>query len=156
MTRPSVTTKTFELRAATEAKRPRRAAVGEVELDALEPAARLLVGEPRFLVIDHSGQIDLDPGQVHRQIQAVGPRVEARGEVEHEVAAELADGLLDELVDHLRAHDHRPGVGLAAGHLERGLHPVLAGQAPRVRVSEHRVGTVGLPGAVDGHPLRRV
>lgn len=37
--------------------------IGEIELDAFEPAARLLVSQPRFFQLDHVREIDLDPAE---------------------------------------------------------------------------------------------
>jgi len=37
--------------------------IGEIELDAFEPAARLLVSQPRFFQLDHVQEIALGPAE---------------------------------------------------------------------------------------------
>src|SRR5262249_4089297 len=86
----------------------RESRIGEVGADALEPAARLLACEPRLFQLDHVREIDLDPAERVRQVDAVGPRIEPGAEIEDGVDA-CGDRLPDVIVDDHGADHDRPG-----------------------------------------------
>ena len=60
-------------------------AVGEVDGDRLVAAHGPLAGEDRHLVVDHVGEVDVDPAERGRQRETPGTRIEAGGEIEHGV-----------------------------------------------------------------------
>ena len=57
-------------------------AVGEVDAQGLVDAAGALAGQDRLLVVEHVGEVDVDPAERGRQLQPPGTRVETGGEVE--------------------------------------------------------------------------
>jgi hypothetical protein len=69
--------------------------VGKIELDPVEPAARLFIGEVSFLQLDHMGIVDLDPAERLWQSHAVGARIQSGAEIENRIDA-FGDRPLDE------------------------------------------------------------
>jgi hypothetical protein len=112
--------------------------IGEVEADALEPAARLLACEPRLFQLDHVREIDLDPAERVRQVDAVGPRIEPGAEIEDGVDA-CGDRLPDVVVDDHGADHDRPGADEVPRHGGQDLLAMLADELRGKGVAEQRL-----------------
>jgi len=130
-------------------------AVGEIELDALEPAIWLLAGEAFLLQRDHMRVIHLDPAERLRQGHAVGPRIEPGAEIENGVDA-FGEGLIDEIVDDDRADHHRPRAHEGFRHGRQNVLVVIAGELCRQRIAEKGVGPFILGSAEASHHEGRV
>jgi hypothetical protein len=120
-------------------------AVGEIELDALEPAIWLLAGEAFLLQRDHMRVIHLDPAERLRQGAEIENGVDAFGE-----------GLIDEIVDDDRADHHRPRAHEGFRHGRQNVLVVIAGELCRQRIAEKGVGPFILGSAEASHHEGRV
>ncbi len=131
-------------------------AVGEIDRDALELAARLLPGELVMLVCEQVREVRFDPTQAAGKGQAVGPRVESGGEVEDGVHTVACDGAKDQLVHDRRPDDHRPRHRPTARHGLDDRFAARAGEPTGVGVRKQGVGPLALHGPVDRHPTSGV
>src|ERR1700686_3438173 len=125
---------------------------GEVQPTALETADGLGVGECCALGVDGLREVDFDPAQAWREVEAVRPGVQAGSKVEHEVYA-LRDEPFDDLIHHLRAHDHRPRVGARTLQLAHDLLAARSGEPAREWIFEEGVRAFGFERSVHRNPV---
>jgi hypothetical protein len=123
--------------------------VCEIEIDPLEPAARLFIGEVNFLQLDHLGVINFDPAERFRQIHPVGSRVEGGAKIENRIDP-FADRLLDEVVDNDRPN-HQPGAKEGPRQRCQDFLAVIARKPGRERTAEERLAPLGLERAESRH-----
>lgn len=116
---------------------------------------RGLAGEPLVLEVDGGGEVDLDPAQRRRKLEAIGARVEPGAEVQHGVAT-TGDGLADEIVDDAGAQDDDPRHPRTVDDAIGDVAAAPLDEAGGERIAEQRIGAGALVGAIGGDPERGV
>ena len=132
-----------------------RADVRQVEADAIECADRFFILQDVFLVGEEFGKTHFDPLESGWELHAIGPRIEACGQVDDHVRA-LLDLGTDELVHQVGARDHAPAIVASKRHGVGDPLSTFACETPGERVAEDGIGPLGFSCAVYGDPTRCV
>jgi hypothetical protein len=130
-------------------------AVGKINLDPFQAAARLVGPELVFLVLEDLRVVRLDPMKGRGQLHPVRARIETRPEAEDGVHAGV-DCELQKLVNDPSAQRHGPGDNARGGHRFGDSFAAFSRQLGGERVAEQSILALSLELAVIGDPESRI
>lgn len=128
----------------------------QIDRERLAPAAGCLAGHQLVLVVEYAGEVDFDPAQVGREVEAPRPRVETATDAQHGRDRVCRQRFQQQLIDKTGANGESEAHHRGMRQRVKDGHTALSGQPRRERIAHEGVLQLGFERAAGGYHEGRV